>query len=569
MFDGQQQQQRGAKQSMNAKTAGYSRRANEGVEIRKSKAQGTLEKKRRQQSDNNLGDMDTSSLASTLTGPIDDPWSYNISSPTTSVPVGLLPNFVQLVNSSSIQDVHQGVMLIRKLLSVKEQAPIDQIVQSNVTPILIQCMMQTENPALQFEASWALSNIAAGSKDDTLHVLQTNAVPIWVQHFSSQDPDLVEQAAWAIGNIAGGGLDCREYCVNSGALAAVLAVITGPLAEQHLPIMQNCVWALSNLCRFKPSLHIDAVTEAIPIALQLITSANADLAFDALWVVALISDGGEQYVDTILDFSGALQSIVGMLSSQHPFCHLPALRTIGNILCGTTFQMQAAIQAGALEKIKLLLGARSSRIVRKEAMWTLANIAEAPPTHIDHLANSEMFPIIIEHMSARETELAKEAIWAASNIAAHGSPQHLHHLVECGLLGKLSGALRGCMATESSVDVNLVVAILESVVTILEMGDVFAAEGSCANAYIDMLKEQGCDSIIESISETTRDDEIYTIAHHIVTAFFGGGAGARGGGGGGASGMTTSGSTSNLADMGNNSNGNVVNNNPDNGVFDF
>jgi hypothetical protein len=72
---------------MHAKTTGYSRRANEGVEIRKSKAQGTLEKKRRQQSDNNLGDMDASSLASTLTGPVDDPWSYNISSPTTSIPV--------------------------------------------------------------------------------------------------------------------------------------------------------------------------------------------------------------------------------------------------------------------------------------------------------------------------------------------------------------------------------------------------------------------------------------------------------------------------------------------------
>ena len=192
MFDGQ----RGAKQSLNAKTSGFSRRANEGVEIRKSKAQGTLEKKRRQQADNGQG-------GGGLTGPQDDPWSYTVDTPTTEVPLSLLPKFVQFVNSSNMQEVHQGVMLIRKLLAVQEDAPTDQVVETGVAPILVKCMQQTENTRLQFEASWALSNIASGSKENTMYVLQTNAVPVWVSHFSSQDPDVVEQAAWAVGNIAG------------------------------------------------------------------------------------------------------------------------------------------------------------------------------------------------------------------------------------------------------------------------------------------------------------------------------------------------------------------------------
>ena len=499
MFSGQH----GAKDSLNAKTSGFSRRVAEGVEIRKSKAQGALEKKRRQQQDG--------SSFSGLSGPSDDPWSYNVDTPTTEVPLALLPKFVSLVNSSNIQDVHQGVMLIRKLLAVQEDAPTNEVVEAGVAPILVKCMEQTENTRLQFEASWALSNIASGSKENTMYVLQTNAVPLWIQHFSSHDPDVVEQAAWAIGNIAGEGYKCRDYCLECGALNPLLNVITGPIADQKLKVMQDSVWALSNLCRFKPCPRLNLVASAVPVALHLTRHPTPEIASTALWILSYISDGPDR-VDAILE--AAIPDVIDMMSVPHTNCHMPALRTTSNVIAAGARQAQVALNAGALVKLKDFLDARCARELRREAMWAVSNVATGPPAQVDHLVQAQLFPVIIQTMSACEPEVMKEAVLTAANIATNGSPHQIHLMVEYGLLEKLTSTL----GASSGVDV--VVAVLEALDCVLKVGDKFAEEGQCANAYVDILKEQSCVTVLENLVEMNNDESIRELACQIGSNYF-------------------------------------------------
>ena len=113
----------------------------------------------------------------------------------------------------------------RRALSREKNPPIDEFIQSGIMPILVQCLSEHDYSKLQFEAAWALTNIASGTSQQTQAVVAFGAVQVFIQLLSSSVENVCEQAVWALGNIIGDGPQLRDFCIEKGVVDPLLRLI--------------------------------------------------------------------------------------------------------------------------------------------------------------------------------------------------------------------------------------------------------------------------------------------------------------------------------------------------------
>ena len=160
------------------------------MELRKHKREDTLQKRRNVPQ---AGTETSTDEDSDLKGAAD------------SLTSASLETIVEKANSAEPATQLAAVQAARKLLSSDRNPPIDALINSGILPVLVRCLSCTDNPSLQFEAAWALTNIASGTSAQTQAVVQANAVPLFLNLLTSPHQNVCEQAVWALGNIIGDG----------------------------------------------------------------------------------------------------------------------------------------------------------------------------------------------------------------------------------------------------------------------------------------------------------------------------------------------------------------------------
>ncbi|CAO2591230.1 Importin subunit alpha-4 [Lemmus lemmus] len=380
------------------------------------------------------------------------------------------------LNATSDNPVVQlsAVQAARKLLSSDRNPPIDDLIKSGILPILVKCLERDDNPSLQFEAAWALTNIASGTSAQTQAVVQSNAVPLFLRLLHSPHQNVCEQAVWALGNIIGDGPQCRDYVISLGVVKPLLSFINPSIP---ITFLRNVTWVIVNLCRNKdPPPPMETVQEILPALCVLIYHTDINILVDTVWALSYLTDGGNEQIQMVID-SGVVPFLVPLLSHQEVKVQTAALRAVGNIVTGTDEQTQVVLNCDVLSHFPNLLSHPKEKI-NKEAVWFLSNITAGNQQQVQAVIDAGLIPMIIHQLAKGDFGTQKEAAWAISNLTISGRKDQVEYLVQQNVIPPFCNLL-------SVKDSQVVQVVLDGLKNILIMA------GDEASTVAEIIEECG------------------------------------------------------------------------------
>jgi len=354
-------------------------------------------------------------------------------------------SIIQALMSDVVEYQINAMVKLRKYLSLEKISNnINNVLALRMNPRFVE-LLKSPSPILQYETCWVITNIAAGTTEQTRTIIDAGAVPVLIELLRSENKEVRTQAAWSLGNIAGDCGEFRDVVLHGGTLQPLLELWNGnDSIESKNHMLQVAMWTLANLCRWHRS-DWDVLAPAFPILRQSIYFEDPSILSETCWALSRIFHGSHPKVSYLLDLE-LCQRLVELLKHESISVVNPVLRTLTNIAYGDDQQTQLIINAGAIPILYELLASPNASI-RLETILVLANITAGTVAQIQSVIDAGCLNRLFEILSnSKESfKIRKEACWAISNATDVKHPQQIRTLINMGVVHLLINFLTDCL----------------------------------------------------------------------------------------------------------------------------
>lgn len=429
-----------------------------------------------------------------------------------------LSNINQLVTKLGSNDPTerlQATVEFRRMLSVEDSPPIQDVINSGVVPRLMEFLNYSKEEKLQFEAAWTITNIASGTTNHTRCVVEHGGIPAFVNLLSSANAEVREQAVWALGNIAGDSSEYRDLVLSTGnSMQRLITILTNSQVSPKLTMIRNATWCMSNFCRGKPKPNFNQIKPCIPVLAKLIMQNDPEVLTDSCWALSYVTDDqtqGNIKIQSVIGCPGVAARLIYLLQHGTNAVQVPALRTIGNIVTGDDSQTQGMLNENPLPA---LLGTLSCqrKSLRKETCWTISNITAGTPQQIQQVISANLIPPLVNILKEDQFDVQKEAAWAIANITSGGNEEQTKFLVS-------QASIPALCAMVNCGDTKMIIVVLDAIENILKVGLKNSNGRVVDNLYADAVEECGGLDAVEEL-QNHENEEIYEKVVNILQKYF-------------------------------------------------
>ncbi|ONM34305.1 Importin subunit alpha-6, partial [Zea mays] len=153
--------------------------------------------------------------------------------------------------------------MIAATLEIIRAAPIEGVIKLGVVPRFVQFLTREDLSQLQFEAAWALTNIASGTSRNTKF-----------------------EAAWALTNIASSTSENTKVVIDH----VIVPTFVKLFASGSDDVREG-----------KPQPSFDQTKPALPTLARIIHSNDEKVLTDACWALSYLSDDTNDKIQAVIE----------------------------------------------------------------------------------------------------------------------------------------------------------------------------------------------------------------------------------------------------------------------------
>ncbi|KAI9483595.1 MAG: armadillo-type protein [Benjaminiella poitrasii] len=314
-----------------------------------------------------------------------------------SIEKDALPTIHYLIFSKETEKIRESIRMLRRYLTQEipnknDENTVNDILGLNILPRLKELLEFDASNSIKFECAWIVTNIAAGTSEQTNAVIAAGFVDTLLECLRSRRStlELKAQSAWALGNIAGESPSYREELLKKNFTILMVDLLddiyddsrsNGKIyLQDNFANVEALLWALTNMSRggFRVADYSQYYTPMFRVLSRYIYVDEMKLKIEVCWGLARIlynMHEVEHFYSSNMISSGLCEQLLDLLRTESPKYVVPALRTIANLTSGPNSSLRNLLNTPVIKIITPFLQSYIPADIRKDAFLTISNLA--------------------------------------------------------------------------------------------------------------------------------------------------------------------------------------------------